>query len=184
MSIQFDLEFIAQLKAGNVAVQKKLFETCYPVFIRICQRYLVRIDEAEDCVMRSFLKIYNHINAFRYSDNNSLYYWMKKIVVNEALMQIRKKQLFGPMPAVEMEEPAFETDIIERIDTKHLLYLITQLPNGYRTVFNLFVIEGYTHKEIAKLLNITENTSKSQLSKAKQHLKYLLSHEKYGYKTN
>ncbi|MFN9582080.1 MAG: RNA polymerase sigma factor, partial [Bacteroidota bacterium] len=57
-------------------------------------------------------------------------------------------------------------------------------PNGYRTVFNLFVIEGYTHKEIAKLLNITENTSKSQLSKAKQHLKYLLSHEKYGYKTN
>jgi RNA polymerase sigma-70 factor (ECF subfamily) len=179
----FELEFVNQLKAGNAIAQRQLFDSCYPSLINVCKRYLVRIDEAEDCVLRSLLKVYKNINTFKYSDTSSLYHWIKRIVVNESLMQLRKKQLFGPLFSIDEGETSYDSEIIEAIDAKYLLELITKLPTGYRTVFNLFVIEGYSHKEISKMLNISESTSKSQLNKARMYLQKLISDVKYGYKT-
>lgn len=179
--MQITEEHIRQLKEGKSTTQKMVFEAFFNVMFRTCQRYLVRTDEAEDCVMKGFLKAFQQVASFEYRDESSFHYWMKKIVVNEALMALRKQNNFNLVPHENMPDVAIDDAGMQHIEASYLFDAVMKLPAGYRTVFNLFVIEGYSHQEIAQMLNITESTSKTQLVKGKAKLKKLITQQHYGY---
>jgi RNA polymerase sigma-70 factor (ECF subfamily) len=131
----------------------------------ICKRYLKKKEDAEEALGNAFLKIYSTLSQYRGS--GSFEGWMKKITVRTCLDFLRAKN--SPFDLGWEHEIAEEP--IGQDDAEYLLFLIGQLPVGYRTVFNLYAIEGYKHQEISELLNISEGTSKSQLSKARRMLK-------------
>ena len=130
--------------------------------------------EAEDLLSQGFTKIFAHISKFEYEHEHGLRAWMKKIMINECLMFLRKRHNFYLVPLNEAEEISVEDVQLEKMDSHYILQSISELPVGYRTVLNLYVIEGYSHLEIGKLLNIKEATSRSQLNKAKEALKQKL----------
>lgn len=125
-------------------------------------------------MMSGYLKIFQSLITFTYKSDAETYAWMKQIMVNECLMELRKKQNLLVVSDVLEDDLVTDETVINNLSANEIFELITQLPIGCRTVFNLFVLEEMTHKEIAKLLNITEGTSKSQLSKARQMLQQLL----------
>ena len=174
-------EFVRQLKSGERIVQKQLFEQLYSAMFRICNRYIIQQDEAEDCLMKAFMKVFQQIEKFEYKDEQSLFWWIRKIMVNESLMVVRKKHNFYIMADEEMLEIKVDADVWLKLDAEDLNAIIMRLPTGYRTVFSLFVIEGYEHKEIANILEITESTSKTQLAKAKAKLRQILEQMNLGY---
>ncbi len=139
----------------------------------ICRRYILQHNDAEDVMIEGFYKVLNNIHQF--DGRGSFEGWMKKIMVNEALMWLRKKRL----AMVEMNEKmpiADENEELENFELEpaEVLQLLDQLPGGYKTVFNLYVIEEFKHREIAEKLGISINTSKSQLILAKKKLKQLI----------
>ncbi|MBK6987441.1 MAG: sigma-70 family RNA polymerase sigma factor [Bacteroidetes bacterium] len=148
---------------------------------RICMRYVSQHADAEDCLMLGFMKVFQNISKFNYTGDHSLFIWIRKIVVNESLMLIRQKQnLMFVVDDQSMDVP-MQAEIINAIEAEELNYHIMKLPTGYRTVFNLNVIEGYDHKEIASLLNISEVTSRTQLAKAKSKLRVMISQTTKSY---
>ncbi|MDI9365476.1 MAG: sigma-70 family RNA polymerase sigma factor [Flavobacterium sp.] len=175
---------IKECKAGNITAQKYLFDKYATSFFLLCRRYLTTDEQAEDTMMSGYLKIFQSLKTFTYKSDAETYAWMKHILVNECLMELRKKSNYL-FVANEMEDeiPVDET-AISNISANEIFELITQLPIGYRTVFNLFVIEQMTHKEIAALLKITEGTSKSQLNKARLMLQQLLQQQNKVYVNN
>jgi len=172
---------IKLLRQGDKATQKLVFEKCFGVMFRVCQRYVSRIDEAEDCVMKGFLKAFQQIEKFDYQHDDSFMYWLKRIMVNEALMALRKQNNFSLVSIDHAPDIGFDDDFIKQMDAQYLFDAILKLPIGYRTVLNMFIIEGYSHQEIAQTLGITESTSKTQLAKAKAKLKNLINPKLYGY---
>lgn len=141
------------------------------------------LELAEDALVKGFLKIFENIDSFEGKGNFEG--WMYKIMVNECLMELRKKQDFTIYLESSHIQPHKDATALESLYEQDVLKLLEFLPTGCRTVFNLYVIEGYKHQEIAEKLNITEGTSKSQLNLAKEKLKGLL--EEYGitkYKTS
>ena len=177
-----DKTFITQCTSGNRAAQKVFFEQLYALMFRVCLRYVSNNEDAEDCAMKGFVKAFQHLPDFKYDGEGSVQKWLRRIMVNECLMHLRKKNnrmLYAEAAAMNVELPAA---ILLQTDAEELHVLIMQLPAGYRTVFNLFAVDGYSHKEIAGLLHITENTSKSQFSKAKMQLKNSLEQQNpYAY---
>jgi len=142
--------------------------------LAICLRYSKSRDEAEDLVQEGFLKIFHNINTYR--KHGSLEGWIKRIMINHALNQYKKNR---KIPFAEDVEEINENEIIsfdeeveniEPVQPEALLAMIQSLPEGYRMVFNLYVFEGYSHKEIAETMNFSENTSKTQLMKARRQL--------------
>jgi RNA polymerase sigma-70 factor (ECF subfamily) len=173
---------IKLLKQRDASTQKLVFEKCFGTMFRVCQRYIAQIDEAEDCVMKGFLKAFQQIEKFEYQNDNSFIYWLKRIMVNEALMTLRKQNNFSLVVSIDnAPDIGFDDDFIKQMDAQYLFDAILKLPIGYRTVFNMFIIEGYSHQEIAQTLGITESTSKTQLAKAKAKLKNLINPKQYGY---
>lgn len=171
---------VDQLKLGNAVEQQAVFNACYPALFRVVQRYIVHTAEAEDCVLKTMLKVFQNISDFEFKDEFGFYGWCKKIAVNEALMFVRKKHHIGLIPIDELTEDV-PLQHFEHIEAKELQDAIMQLPLGFRTVFNLYVVEGYSHKEIADMLDISESTSKTQFFKAKAKLKKILTQPVYGY---
>jgi len=170
--MQSELNLIQKLKNQDPVAQKVLYDKYSPLFYAICLRYVKNEVEAEDILVESFYKIFKKIDQFR--GNGSFEGWMKRIVINQALMQIRKNSNLNLH--VELEKAysvKSEAEIIDNINYQEILKLIKELPTGYKTVFNLYVIEGYKHREIAEILNISINTSKSQLILAKKKLREL-----------
>ncbi len=165
---------VEQLRQNDRAAQKWLYERYSPLFFSVCKRYLAGREDAEEALVSAFYKIFSQIDA--YTGSGSFEGWMRRIVVNEALMMLRKKQpLVFPGDAVmAMNEPADSFSVEAALSAAEILELLAQLPPGYRTVFNLYVLEGYKHHEIADVLGISINTSKSQLILAKEKLKNLL----------
>lgn len=151
--------------------QKELFENLYAPMFRVCLRYINHVAEMEDTVMLGFMKVFQNIEKFRFEGEHSFFVWIRQIMVNESLMLLRKRKTNFMLSLDETfhETPA-DNEIICNMNTEELNTLIMELPTGYRTVFNLYVVEGYDHKEIAKMLNISENTSRTQLSKARNKL--------------
>lgn len=148
-----------------------IFQRLHPSLISLCYRYLGSTNDAEDVVMVSWMKVIHNLNSFKYEHPLSFYAWLKRICINECLNLLRAKNNFNLISLHnlnEIDEP-FSEDI-HQLDTKILLEIISQLPIGYRTVFNLFAIEGHSHAEIASMLQITESTSKSQFRKARLSL--------------
>ena len=162
------------------SAQNHLFRIYAPGFMSICQRYMKSIDLAEDVLTQAFFKIFTKIST--YKGDGSFEGWMRRILVNECLMELRKRKNFSitiPLdelstdPSVEFEDP---------LTYEEILSLLHELPDGYRTVFNLYVIEGYKHREIAEKLGISINTSKSQLILARRKVQKLIK-KKFNIKT-
>lgn len=153
--------------------QRALYERYAPLLFAVVRRYLSSYEDAEDVLAEVFYKIFTNINS--YKAQGSLEGWLRRIAVNESLMFLRKQHALRH--AVELDAEAVLVDEYTAVDwlsAEEILQLLEQLPQGYRTVFNLYVIEGYKHREIAELLGISINTSKSQLILAKKRLRELL----------
>ena len=163
-----ELELIEALQANDAKAQRHIYERYGSRLLTLCLRYVKDRFEAEDIMINGFMKIFNSIRNF--VGKGSFEGWMKRIMVNEALMHLRKKE---PLHlSIDAEYDVFESDqrTDHDLDAEELMELLTELPAGYRTVFNLYAIEGYSHKEIADILQISEGASKSQLSKARAAL--------------
>jgi RNA polymerase sigma-70 factor (ECF subfamily) len=162
-----------------------LYDQYAPALLSVCFRYCGNRDDAEDILHDGFIKIIQNINTFQIRSDGSMEAWMRRIMVNTSLNFIRKRQkeknFVDIDPILEKIEPSDEDDfdpeeIYLKIDKDKILAIIGELPMGYRTVFNLYVFEQYGHKEISKLLGCSENTSKSQLSKARAVLRKKMTH--------
>ena len=168
------LELIKEAKHGSVAAQKFLFDYLSEKMLIICRRYVKSNEDAEELMLDGFYNFFKKISSFNYQGDAALYMWVKKIMINECLMFLRKKNVFTIVTEAEVEEISLQEEALDNLSANEIFNLIVKLPVGYRTVFNLYVIEGMPHKEVAALLNISEGTSKSQLSKAKVLLKKML----------
>ncbi len=146
----------------------------------VCRRYVKTTEDAEEVLSNGFVKVFKNIKSFE--GKGSFEGWIRKIMVNEALNYIRyQKNLFVETGDDWPEHAHDELD--EQNDAKEVMDLIDQLPVGYKTVFNLYAIEGYPHKEIASMLGISEGTSKSQLSKARKLLQDRITKNEYLYRS-
>ena len=151
---------------GNRRMQEELYRRFSPRMYAVCLRYAGNAEEAEDILQEGFIKIFKKLDSFR--SEGSFEGWVRRIFVNTAIEHFRRKRYL--MPVTEKEENTIEgkyTSVLDELAEKDILALVQELSPGYRTVFNMYVVEGYTHKEIADILNISEGTSKSQLSRAK-----------------
>jgi RNA polymerase sigma-70 factor (ECF subfamily) len=151
------------------AAQEQLYRQHSPRMLGICLRYIADRSTAEEVMVKGFEKVFGNLHT--YSGSGALEGWIRRIMVNEALMYLRaNKKLQNQQEAdISIAAPADAAADAE-LNQQQLLELVQQLPAGYRSVFNLYAIEGYSHREIAELLGISEGTSKSQLSKARQWL--------------
>lgn len=173
-------------KKGDPGAQRLIFDAYRARVMGVCRRYSAHKQEAEDVFQESFIRIFKSIGSvqeYRYLDR-----WIIKTTINTAINCYYKNRRHDTMADYE-EADSFDEDdvsILDDLSNEELLIVINQLPDGYRVVFNLYVVEGYKHHEISKLLNISENTSKSQLSRAKVLLRRKLrclgikNFEKYG----
>lgn len=171
-------ELIAGCKRGKRSAQSELYNRYCGAMLGIAMRYSNNKTEAEDALQEAFIKIYKNIVKFEGRRDGSLTNWIKTIVVNTTLSINKKNKKHNYTEDIEnirinLNEIESEVEDIAGTQNK-IMHALNQLPSGYRTVFNLYVLEGYTHQEIAEILSISVNTSKSQLSKARKFLKKVL----------
>lgn len=172
---------------------EKLYDTYAPGLLSLCLRYCGNIEDAEDVLHDGFIKIIKKGQSFQEREGGSFEGWMKKIMVNTALNFLRDHAkhkrvihidpIYERIDIHEEEGNQFE-ELTGKIDPKQVMEMIVELPAGYRAVFNLYVFESYSHREIGQELKISENTSKSQLSKARATLRkrisdFLITQEDY-----
>jgi len=163
-------ELIKGCVNGDRAAQKALYERYCRKMMVICQRYAKSSQEAEDAMQEGFLKVFASLKSFR--GDARLDTWMTRIMINTSLNAQRQKLYLLPMVDItEVALPEDEDISLAAFNLSELIAMIQSLPDGCRLVFNLFAIEGYNHKEIAAMLEISEGTSKSQYSRAKSLLK-------------
>jgi RNA polymerase sigma factor (sigma-70 family) len=151
---------------GDRRMQEELYRRFSPRMYAVCLRYAGNAEEAEDILQEGFIKVFKKLESFR--GEGSFEGWVRRIFVNTAIEHFRRKRYLQPV--TEKEENTIEGKSLSALDglaEKDILALVQQLSPGYRTVFNMYVVEGYTHKEIGDMLGISEGTSKSQLSRAK-----------------
>ena len=164
-----ETELIDGCLRQNRQAQQSLYQRYAGKMYSLCCRYVKDRMEAEDVLVMSFTKIFERIG--QYKGDGSFEGWIRRVVVNESLTYLRKHK--NMYLETDIEEAAFEPDyqrLENELEADDLLKLIESLPIGYRTVFNMYAIDGYTHQEIAVQLGISENTSKSQLSRARAFL--------------
>ena len=155
------------------SAQNRLYALYVSKMFAVCLRYSRNHEEAEDILQEGFIKIYKKLGSFR--SEGSFEGWVRRIFVNTAIEHFRRKRYLQPV--TEKEESTLEGNYLSVLDSlaeRDILELVQQLSPGYRTVFNMYVVEGYTHKEIGDILGISEGTSKSQLSRAKVILQQMV----------
>ena len=164
-------EIIKGCQKGNPASQKVLYDLFAPKMYGVCLQYCKDRTEAEDCLQEGFIKVFTNIKKYRFE--GSFEGWVRRIMVNATIESFRKKK-----PETSLEDTMLvklESDIIEEeaseINEDEIMDIISELPPKYRMVFNLYVLEGLSHKEIAEVLDISEGTSKSNLSRARSWIK-------------
>lgn len=159
-------QLVVALQRGEARAQKIVYERYANRMMAICLRYVANQADAEDVLIEAFMHAFERVNQFR--NEGSFEGWVRRIMITESLMFLRKnKSLRQEVPLDNgMEEPDYQW-ADENLQADDLLRLVAQLPDGYRTIFNLYAIEGYSHAEIATLTGISEGTSKSQLSRAR-----------------
>lgn len=165
------------LKNDPIA-QKQLYDTFSKKMMGLCLRYADNIDDAQDFLQDGFIKVFEKMDTYRGS--GSFEGWIRKIMVNNILNTFRKTKKLKQN--IDIDDVSYmlhdKSSTMDTVTIKDLLKMIQQLPTGFRTVFNLYAIEGYSHKEIADELGITESTSKSQYSRARAYLQKLIKLEK------
>lgn len=161
---------IDKCRKGDRSAQKKLYDYLAPKMFAVCLRYMGDRMPAEDILQDGFITLFSKLDS--YSGEGSFEGWARKIFVNTALMSLRKTDALKLSGDLE-EAGNLSSDIstqIQNIGYKEIMKIVMKLPDGYRTVFNMFVVEGFSHKEIAQALNISEVTSRSQLQRARMIL--------------
>ncbi|WP_138993068.1 RNA polymerase sigma factor [Larkinella sp. C7] len=168
-----EMQLITALQRADSRAQKALFERYSSKMLAICVRYVSNRYEAEEILMDGFMRVFEKIG--QYKSEGSFEGWIRRIMVNESLMYLRKNKQWRAEIALEDVAPEADTTFADQdLMAEDLMNLLEQLPAGYKTVFNLYAIEGYSHAEIAESLGITESTSKSQLHRARALLQRLL----------
>jgi RNA polymerase sigma-70 factor (ECF subfamily) len=175
-------EIIKGCLKNDRASQKILYEQHYSKMLGVCLRYAKDKDEAKDILHEGFMKVFTNLKNF--NGTGSLEGWIRRIMVNTSIDHLRKNKqnylivstVYANEKASGLKDETEDEDIFANIDKEEILKAVQALTPAYRTVFNLYVIEELTHKEIAELLEISEGTSKSNLSKAKFNLKKNLMH--------
>ncbi|MCH2235936.1 MAG: RNA polymerase sigma factor [Crocinitomicaceae bacterium] len=169
-----DEQLVNKCVSGKVSAQKTFYEKFARKMMGVCLRYAASYEEAQDVLQDGFIKVFNNLD--RYQNKGSLEGWVRRIMVNTSLDAYRKNKKH--QQDVSMDDVSYLVEdkgyIIENIQADDLLKLVQSIPEGYRVVFNLYAIEGYSHKEIAERLGVTESTSKSQYSRAKKLLRQML----------
>lgn len=168
-----ETQLIAALKRSEGRAHKVVYERFAGRMMAVCTRYCANRADAEEVMLDGFMRVFEKIGQFR--EDGSFEGWIRRVMVTESLMFLRKnKQWRQEMPMNDMlVEPDYEW-ADTAVHENDLLRMVNQLPDGYRTVFNLYAIEGYAHAEIAQMLGISEGTSKSQLSRARAMLQMSL----------
>ena len=168
LTVTTEAELIAACVRGEHRAQRQLYDQLAGLMLTVCRRYLKRREDAEEALILGFAKMFRALPNYRFE--GSFEGWVRRIMVNESLMQLRQRE----MMTVSFEEFLQPENLAvtaatadTQLQAEDLMGLLATLPPGYRTVFNLYALEGYGHQEIAELLGISEGTSKSQLSKAR-----------------
>lgn len=161
---------VEQSIKGNRRAQKQIFDSLSGKMMAVCLRYMGDRDSAEDVLQNGFVTLFSKLDT--YSGEGSFEGWARKIFVNTALMALRKKDALKQSEDIEAAGSVSDESVtpVQNISYSELMKLIASLPPGFRTVFNMYVVEGYSHKEIAEYLGISENTSRSQLQRARTML--------------
>ena len=163
-----DADLIKGCIEGDRRMQKQLYDQFSPKMYAVCLRYMGNADDAQDILQEGFIKIFKNLERFR--GDGSFEGWVRRIFVNTAIEHIRKKKLNLSLTEKEDTIEFKSVSALDNINEKDLLKIVSDLSPGYRSVFNLYVVEGFSHKEIGELLGINEGTSKSQLARARMIL--------------
>ena len=175
-------ELISEAKKGSRRAQDILFNALHDKYLNVCKRYIKNAADAEERMLDGFYKFYKSLADFNYISDAGVYACIRKIMVNECIMQLRKKNNFSLVIEPAESDAVLEDDILDKMSIAEINAKLNSLPTAAKTIFNLYVIDGFRHHEIAELLSISVGTSKSQLSRAKlllrQSLAYLnINHE-------
>ena len=162
-----DQDLLRLAKSGNTRAQKAIYDRLAPKMFAVCIRYMGDRMVAEDVLQEGFVTLFSKLDSF--SGTGSFEGWARKIFVNTALMSLRKSDVLKESEDVDAARNIAEggTSALQDLSYKELLRLVAGLPPGFRTVFNMYVVEGFSHKDIAEQLGISENTSRSQLQRAR-----------------
>lgn len=175
-------EILNDFRKGEKYAYDLIYKSYASGMFGICMRYSRCRDDAQDILQEAFIKVF--INRKKFQTNESIGAWIKTITINSALTYIKQNYRYK-LVENELKLDEIHIDLSDEIDygvmREKLIYILNKLPDGYRTVFNLFTIDNLTHKEIAEYLEISENTSKSQLFKAKKMIQSIIQQEKMSY---
>lgn len=168
-----EADLIHACNQGDARAQRKLYDKYAKTMYGVCLRYSYTKDDARDMLQEGFVRVFTKLGQFAF--NGSFEGWMKRIFVNTALLHYRdnKKHMYHNDAEAASDFPA-QQNILEKITVKEILKAMNGMAPGYRNILNLYIIEGYSHAEIAEMLQISEGTSKSQLSRARALLQNLL----------
>lgn len=177
--IHDEARLVALCRDGDRNAQKQVYERYVQPMMILCLRYVSDKEDAKEVLHDAFCNFFKNLGRFEYKGDGSTKAWLKKIVVNQCLMHLRSKKQFiiSEEHIEKYEEAALDETTLDRMSIKEIMVLIHSLPAGYRTVFNLHVFEGMGHKEIGAMLHISENTSKSQLYKARMMMQKKLTEQ-------
>lgn len=172
-STTFDFSLIKSCIAGNRKSQKKLYDALAPKMFPVCLKFFKRIADAEDVLQEGFIKLFNNLHSYR--GEGSFEGWVRRIFVNTAI-QFYRNQKPASLSASEYEDAVrcCKASPLDKLYEKDVVHFLNTLSNGYRTVFNLYAVQGYSHREIADMMGISESTSKSQYLRAKAAIRDLV----------
>ncbi len=176
-----DLHFhwVEKARGNDRTAQFELYKLYSKAMLNVSCRIVNNVEEAEDVLQESFVSAFRNLDNYR--GDSTFGSWLKRIVINNSLNLLRKNKLdFSDVDEYEDKEGVEEPDILCDLDVSQIKLTISELPDGFRTVLSLYLLEGYDHREIADILDISESTSKSQYNRAKKKLRTMLK-EKYGY---
>ena len=171
LSLSYEAQLIEKCLNNDTLAQKQMYEWLSPRMFAVCLRYAGDREDARDILHDGFITLFEKLGG--YKGEGSFEGWARRIFVPAALMHLRKKDVLKHSEQLEdfSAEITYDAGVIEKMDAKVRMELVQQMPDGFRTVFNMYAVEGYSHQEIAKELGITEGGSRSQLSRAKIWLK-------------
>ncbi len=174
LGLDKEQDIVKRFRRGDASAMDRLYAQYADYLTGICYRYITNDDDLKDVLQESFIKIFTQINSFEYRGRGSLVAWMSRIVVNESLQLLRRQKNDPLVLDTELPDLPDEDPDTDNLTPEVLTRLLRKLPEGYRTVLNLYVIEGKSHKEIAELLHIKPDSSASQLHRAKNMFAQLI----------